>query len=88
MQPGQHEHLRATCRQVAAVSSQEWLTVRIPSHTSVRSHTSNFASSPLRIPRDDTRSSCTYHLDTCLGYNFHHYTTLVRPTGRPHWPFS
>ena len=49
---------------------------------------SDFASSPLRIPRDDTRFSRTYHLDTCLGYNFHHYTTLVRPTGRPHWPFS
>ena len=54
--------------------------------------TSDFASSPLRIPRDDTRFSRTYHLvlDTCLGYNFLHYTTPVRPTGRPHchWPFS
>ena len=50
--------------------------------------TRDFASFPLQIPRDDTRSSCTYHLDTCIGYNFHHYTTLVRPTGRPHWPFS
>ena len=27
--PGQREHLRATCRHVAALSSQEWLTVRI-----------------------------------------------------------
>ena len=29
MQPGQHKHLRATCRQVAAVSSQECLPVKI-----------------------------------------------------------
>ena len=28
-QPGQREHLRATCRHLAALSSQEWLTVRI-----------------------------------------------------------
>ena len=29
MQPGQHEHLRATCRKVVEVSSKECLTVRI-----------------------------------------------------------